>query len=178
MRTGVTQASPTAHPDMRVTVGGDIYASVKLGEEEARLVTAEEDEQVWGGKYEFLIDNSDGALNGKDYEGKLTIVSHSFVGETGSALGFLLVDSQDFISVEGKLLMRLVCFDLMGLMSKIKGTIGGAYWNFPWQSTEELAKLTLPQSGEPLPATLISDINRVDFLRSTYSSSIPTGSVD
>lgn len=159
MRAEATQASPTAHPDIRVTVDGDVYASIDIGEETARLVDAYEEELVWGGRYEFLIDNDDGALDDKDYKGKTVAVYHGFVGVTGSTIGTLWVDSQDHISKEGKMLLRLICYDIFGLLSKVKGTVGGAYWNYPWQSAAELAKLDLPQSGSPLPAQLITAIS-------------------
>lgn len=159
MRANITQSTPTAHADIRLTVDGDTYASVTIGEQAAQLLYAYEDEQIWGGVYHFLIDNSDEALNAVDYEGKPAVVNHSFVGETGSDIGDLWVDKQEFISKDGKLQLHLTCIDAWGLLSRVKGTLGGTYWNYPDQTEAHLAKLGLPVSGESLPDDLITAIS-------------------
>ena len=155
MRSGCTQSSPTANPDIRVQIGADVYTSQDSG----RLVYAYEDEQAWGGRYVFHIDNSDNALNNKDYKGKVVTVYHGFIGSTGSQIGALWVDTQEFISLEGKLLLQLNCIDIWGLMTRVKGVAGGAYWNHPWQNPDELAKRKLMDDVTPIPQDMINKIS-------------------
>lgn len=155
MRTGATQESPTATPDIDITVSGDSYSSAGAT---PKLVRAYEHEKIWGGEYHFWIDNSDSALVAKDYVGDEVTVTHGFVGDAGSTIGVLWVDSQEFISEEGKLLLHLICMDGWGLLSRVKGGIGGSYWNYPDQHPDVLDEMVLPDGVTPLPADLKTKI--------------------
>jgi len=158
MRANATQSSPTAHPDTRVVIGVDTYASIDIGEEEARLVSYRLDEQSLGGQYLIEIDNDDSSLTTKEYEGQEVTVYFGFVGVTGSYLHKLIVEKQRFISEEGKLLMQLLCYDTLGKLSLFEGSVGGSIWNHPSQTTEALDQVVLP-SGKGLPDALKTAIN-------------------
>jgi len=160
MRSGVTQSTPTAAPHVRVTIGADTYHSEGgNGGIQERVVSIKSDEQVWGGQYEILLDNSDEALNSKEYEGSGCYIYWGFVGETGSTQGTLWVDTQELVSQEGKLLMRLILLDALGMMSRVKGVEVGLYWNYPWQDPDVLAESVMPTTQAPIPADLITKIS-------------------
>ena len=162
MRTGATQSSPTAHPDQRIIVGGDTYTTQDGG----RLTKSYLDEQVWGGQYVIELDNSDEALNSKDYKGSGAVVYNGFIGDAGSNLSPLWVHNQQFISREGKLLLQLNCVDAWGLLAQVNTDLAMAAYNQYWQQASELDKRTLP-SGEAIPtalkATIVANYDRTIF---------------
>jgi len=149
VRTGATQSSPAAHPDQRITVGGDTYTTQDGG----RLTRAYEDEQVWGSQYVIEIDNSDESLNSKDYKGSEATIYHGFIGGSGSNVSPVWVHNQQLISKEGKLLLQLNCIDAWGLLSQVNADLAMAAYNQNWQQSSELDKRTLP-SGEDIPSAL------------------------
>lgn len=163
MRSGVTQSSPTANPDERITVSGDTYSTQDGG----RLTRGYEDERVWGGQYVIELDNSDEALNSKNYKGCQVTLYHGFIGESGSNLSPLWVHNQQFISKEGKLLLQLNCIDAWGLLSLVNADLAMAAYNQNWQQSDELDKLKLP-SGEEIPAALKAAIT-ANYNRTIFS---------
>ena len=154
MRPGSTQSTPTANPEVILTVGTDVYASVTISGVTPRLVSAYMDEQETGGNYIFKIDNDDGTLTEKDYRGSRVYVYIGFVDEptNGSVLSKLRVIEQEFISEEGKLLLVLYCTDWIGMLAYYTGV--RTIWNYPEQSPAFLAAATLPVQGGLLPAWL------------------------
>jgi len=152
MRAGATQSTPTASPDIRITIGNDEYRCQGAGGNE-RVVSFHFDEQVWGGSYEILLDNSDGALDAKDYDAAKVDIGLGFVGQTLSLMPHLWVFRQGSISVQGKVLTRLVCIDGWGMLAQAKFTFGQAYYNQEWQKDENIDNYTLP-SGDPIPSDL------------------------
>lgn len=159
MRSGATQASPTAHPDMSITVGGDTFYTKIVSDIPAKLLKAKEMELIWGGKYEYWIDNSDGSLNSADYKGKELTAYHGFIGTTGSDLPPIWVDDQRFESYAGRLVLHLVCYDAMALLAKVTGAFSGAFWNYPWQDPDALTEYTFPDSQQPLSSDMITKIS-------------------
>lgn len=149
MRAGATQSSPTAHPDIRITIGGDTYTS----QDDGRLTRAYLDEQVWGGQYVFEIDNSDESLNSKDYKGSGATIYLGFIGGSGSNMSPVWIHNQQLISKEGKLLLQLNCIDAWGLLSQVNADLAMAAYNQYWQQSSELDERKLP-SGEDIPAAL------------------------
>jgi len=128
MRTGATQKVPTATPLVTVTIGADSYDTTD------RLVRVITDEQVWGGRYFIELDNSDEALNSKDYKGDTLTLNFGFASEAGSDLVPLLVQSQELSSDPGKLRLRLNCIDKLTELSLRVTTIGTLYYNQSWQN--------------------------------------------
>ncbi len=149
MRTGATQSSPVANPDVVITIGADIFSSQDGG----RLLRVYAYEKLYGGQYAIEIDNSDEVLNAKDYKGSSLSLYFGFIGETGSTLHTLTVDSQEFVSRQGKLLLVLSCIDMWGRLSFYSSGLGGSIWNYPEQSAASLADRTL-SSGEAIPADI------------------------
>jgi len=149
MRSGATQSSPTAHPDIRITIGSDVYTSQDGG----RLTRAFLDEQVWGGQYIVEIDNADESLNSKNYKGSGVIIYNGFIGGSGSNMSPMWVHNQQFISREGKLLLQLNCIDAWGLLQQVNADLAMAAYNQDWQQASEIDKRRLP-SGEEIPTAL------------------------
>jgi len=153
-------ANTTVFPKVTVTIGADVFTSEGGGGAGGdRVVSVRAEELIWGGQYTVLLDNSDDALNAKDYKGSSIVINFSYIGETGTNIQPTWVDTQQFFSKDGKLLLQLNCFDTWGLLKESGGLAGGAYWNFPEQSSTELALRKLPSSGEDLPAALITAIS-------------------
>jgi hypothetical protein len=155
MRTGATQSSPTAEAQVILLFGADQYSTADVP---TRIVDVTTNEQIWGSSCEILLDNSDAALDSKNYVGVYFYIYWGFVGITGSNAPGMWVESQQFISKEGKLLMKLICKDQLVKLASYKGTVGGSVWNHPWQSLTSLAGRRL-QSGQNLPAALVTAIN-------------------
>jgi len=156
MRSGDTQSTPTATPDVRVFIGSDEYRSHGAGGSE-RLVSFTLDEQVWGGSYEIILDNSDGALSSKDYNGSSVDVRLGFSSGSHSLFPHLWVFKQMMYSARGKLLMKLTCIDGWGMLAQCKLTLGNAYFNQEWQKDENIDEYTLP-SGDPIPVDLRAEL--------------------
>lgn len=163
MRAGCTQSSPTSSPDIRITIGSDVYTSQDNG----RLTRAYLDEQVWGGQYVVEIDNADETLSSKDYVGSAATIHLSFIGGTGSDMSPLWVHNQQLISREGKLLLQLNCIDAWGLLSQVNADLAMAAYNQYWQESSELADKTLP-SGADIPAALQAAIT-ANYDRTIFS---------
>lgn len=143
MRTGTAQASPTAHPKITIVVSGDTHISEGGGGND-RVVRASTDEQAWGGSYIIELDNSDEALNAKDYEGEPIDLKFHFVNQSADSLPPLWVDSQEFISKEGRLLLVLNCVDIWALIAAHNVTLTCASYNQGWQTAAELADREMP----------------------------------
>lgn len=158
MRYNCTQSSPTAHPDTRVNIAGDMFASIELGFEQPRLLSYRLDESVTGGRYEVVLDNDDDALTYKNYKGNTATVYFGFVDELGSSCHILRVIGQDFSSEEGKKVMIVTLVDQLSRLAYYKGAVGGTIWNHPHQSMSYLNTVVLP-SGAPLPSALKTAIN-------------------
>ena len=154
MRSGATQSVPTMASKVTVTVSGDTYDTA---DSPTRVVSVDENQQVWGGRTVILLDNSDDGLIAKTYQGKSLDLTWGFTGDAGSASGKLYVEQQRFVSRAGKLLLELQCCDGFGLLQKVKVVDGGCYWNHAWQTSDELADKVLP-SGAAIPSDLIDDI--------------------
>lgn len=122
MRSGATQSRHDV-PKVTAVVGGDTYISTD------RLIQVYADEQPFGGAYEVLLDNANGALNAKSYAGKPIILTFEFDGIVGSSLAPLWVKSQGFDSIEGKLLMKLICVDVWYLLNELTSAFGAELWN-------------------------------------------------
>ena len=108
MRTGVTQAiSFDRYPDIRVLCGTGI--GFTSGYEDAvyshRLLKATMHEMVYGGKYTFLIDNSDDSLTDSNFVGYPLGVYIGFDDGIGSNLHFMKIVDQHMISYAGKLVV-------------------------------------------------------------------------
>jgi hypothetical protein len=149
MRSGITQKSPSGIPHIDIVVNSETYHTQTGG----RIVSVTTDEQVWGGQYTILLDNSDGALTSKDYKGRVLNLSWGYVGETMSPLPDLWVYDTALLSKQGKLQMQLNCIDAWGLLSLAGVNFASSYWNNEWQAAADLALHTLP-SGEDIPASL------------------------
>jgi len=152
MRTGDTQATPTANPLVVVTVNGDTHTSEGGGGND-RLVSVYTDEQAWGGQYIVVLDNADEALNAKAYTGEQLDLTWGFVGGSGSMLHRLWVHNQTYTSKEGKLVLSLLCVDAWGLLSYCIANFTNSVWNQWWQAdgAKLIASVTYP-SGEPITA--------------------------
>ena len=159
MRTGTTQVNG-ASPAVCVIIGSESYYSegCHSGVDE-RVVSVSTQELPLGGQYTVIIDNSDEALNAKDYKGQVASITWGFIGYNGSPMCKLWVDTQDFVSQEGQLLLKLTFLDAWGMMSKMTGQPYGSYWNYPWQDLTYLGTLTLPNSTTLLPTDLKTKIN-------------------
>jgi hypothetical protein len=126
MRTGDTQLVVNAVPN--------IYLEIQTPSPEdvsSRIVKFHLDEQLYGGSYEFWLDDSDSGLATKDYVGYRVELELGFVGGTRSVYHYLWVEKQDRESVAGKLLMKVTCMDIWGLMASVNSTVGAQYWNYP-----------------------------------------------
>jgi len=154
MRVGATQQSPTAKAKILINVDGDVFTIAEI-----RSVIA--DEQIYGGKYIVEIDNSNNAYTDKDLKGKSVTFYFGFDDELGSYLPNLWVGKQEHISREGKLLLRLTCYDEWGKLSIVNADTGGEYWNYFGQTEAEaeeaLKQLKMPD-GSDIPQDLIDDI--------------------
>ena len=107
MRTAsIDQSTPASTPKVVVVVNEDIHTS-EGGGGNNKLSKVYTDEMPWGGQYVVELDNSDEALNAKDYEGETLALNMTFVGETADSYSPLWVHSQQFSSKEGKLLLNL-----------------------------------------------------------------------
>lgn len=166
MRSGATQQSPTASPKVTATISADVHTSEGGGGND-RLVSVRSDEQVWGGQYIIELDNSDEALNAKDYKGSELTLNIGFTNEAGSNLAPLYVHNQTFISREGKLLLLLNCIDAWGLLSQVNSDLAGSAYNQEWQQEANLLGRKLP-SGETIPQTLIDQI-KVNYGKVIYT---------
>lgn len=158
MRTGVTQAiSFDSYPDIRVLIGATGIGFTSGHEDTVyshRLLKATMHEMVYGGKYTFLIDNSDDSLTDSNFVGYPLGVYIGFDDGIGSNLNFLKIVDQHMISYAGKLVVELEAVDYLNLLSMYKGSVGGAYWNHFMQKSEYLDTLTLPNNSD----VLVSDI--------------------
>lgn len=126
MRAGDTQDVPTNVPN--------IYLEIQTPSPEdvsSRIVKHKLDEQLYGGIYEIWLNNSDSALASKDYAGYRVDLRLGFSGGTRSQWHDLWVDTQEFSSDPGKLLMKLTCIDAWGLLARINASVGAQYWNYP-----------------------------------------------
>tara|TARA_Y100000310_G_scaffold16579_1_gene16521 strand:- start:9021 stop:11822 length:2802 start_codon:yes stop_codon:yes gene_type:complete len=129
MRTGDTQSVPSSTPD--------IYLEIQTGSPEdvsSRITKFKFDEQMYGGIWEVWLDNADSALAAKDYVGFDVDLQLGFSGGTRSVYPKLWIDTQEFESIEGKLLMKLTIIDAWGLMVRVNAAVGAQYWNYPDQA--------------------------------------------
>jgi hypothetical protein len=125
MRTGDTQ-SPNSVPNIYLEIQTDTPEDVS-----SRVIKFHLDEQLYGGVYEFWLDNADSALSAKDYKGFKVDFELGFVDGTRSQYPTLWIEKQTFESVGGKLTMKLTCMDAWGLMSAVNSSVGAQYWNYP-----------------------------------------------
>ena len=166
MRTGSTQSVPTGSPFITAIVYGDTYNTEGAGSNE-RILGVTTDEQLLGGQYIILLDNSDEALNAKDYEGRPLTLKMGFTGETQSQFHPLWVWTQEAISIDGRLVLRLNCVDIWVLISYVDTTLTNASYNQTWQLETELSSramadgTTLWSEGDPTAyAILVANGNK------------------
>ena len=155
MRSGSTQSSPTGIPYIRFTVGEDTYVFDGSG---SRIKAIRTDEQPFGSKYDVVLDNSDGTLTTKEYDGLEAYLSFGFVTETLSTLPKFWVLNTQLSSEDGEMLMTITCIDAWGLMSFASANFVSSYFNQEWQKEDSLKSMSLP-SGEDIPPTLITELN-------------------
>ena len=155
MRSGSTQSSPTGIPYIRFTVGEDTYVFDGSG---SRIKAIRTDEQPFGSKYDVVLDNSDGTLTTKEYDGLEAYLSFGFVTETLSPLPKFWVLNTQLSSEDGEMLMTITCIDAWGLMSFASANFVSSYFNQEWQKEDSLDLMSLP-SGEDIPPTLIAELN-------------------
>jgi hypothetical protein len=125
MRTGATQLLTNAQSAVTVVIGTPSPEDVS-----AYVVNSICDEQIYGGQYTIILDNSLGTFDSKDYKGYNLTITHGFVGSAGSALPSLHIISQDYISEGGKQQLQLNCLDDWGLLTEVNAVAGGQYWNY------------------------------------------------
>lgn len=167
MRTAsLDQSSPTASPKLTVVVSGDTFTSEGAGGNE-RIIKVTTDEQPWGSQYIIELDNADETLDAKDYEGKEVTLTETFIGETADSFPPLWVDTQQHLSQEGKLRLRLNCVDKWAFIAAHRVTLANASFNQEWQQSDVLdTKVmadgeTLLSEGAPaLYAALVANGNR------------------
>ena len=163
MRTATAhQQSPTANSKITLVVGGDTYTTEGAGGDERILrvypSSSQGGENPWGSGYSIELDNSDEALNSKDYKGNEITLTFSFIEQTADSLPPYWVDSQEFSSREGRLILRLNCIDAWGLLSTMRTTLVNAQFNQPWQHMDELKKVKRPDKN-PLSQAQKDEIN-------------------
>lgn len=146
MRTGKAQQSAKANPLVTVTVDSDVYKSEGGGGNE-RILRVYTDEQAWGGEYIVELDNDDGTLDAKDYEGEGLTLNFSFIGETTDDLPPLWVIYQEHISEEGKIRLILHCGDAWSLIAAHNVALVNASFNQEWQTTDGLAGRQMPDGS-------------------------------
>lgn len=137
------QSTPTAAAKLTVVVSGDTYTSEGAGGNE-RVIKVTTDEQPWGGQYLIELDNADGTLDAKKYEGEGISLNETFIGETADNYPPLWVHSQQFISYEGKLRLQLNCVDLWTWIAAYEATLANASYNQQWQQESELSTRMMP----------------------------------
>lgn len=140
------QSTPTAAPKLTVVVDGDTYTSEGAGGNE-RVIKVTTDEQPWGGQYLIELDNADGTLDAKGYEGEGITLNETFIGETADDYPPLWVHSQQFVSYEGKLRLQLNCVDLWTWIAAYEATLANASYNQQWQQESELSTRMMPDGS-------------------------------
>ena len=163
MRTATAhQQSPTANSKITLVVGGDTYTTEGAGGDERILrvypSSSQGGENPWGSGYSIELDNSDEALNSKDYKGNEITLTFSFIEQTADSLPPYWIDSQEFSSREGRLILRLNCIDAWGLLSTMRTTLVNAQFNQSWQHMDELKKVKRPDKN-PLSQAQKDEIN-------------------
>jgi len=94
----------------------------------AAVVRLETDERLFGSVFNISLDDSDGSLHGKNFEGKEITITTTPGGGIPSPLW---VKSQSYVSQPGKQVLNLTCVDFWDILDNMTPTLGVEVFNHP-----------------------------------------------
>lgn len=163
------QRSSSNTPYVRIVIGGNDYSS--------RLLQLEHHEMAYRERAVVVLRNDDGALTNVDLVGEYFEIGYGFVTGAGneySSTPGLWVKSQQFISMEGKLVCVLECEGMWTLLRELRIMIVGdpPYFAISYERTKtiyELLELVLSAAAFGLDSLGSQDDGIIDDFKPVLS---------